>query len=95
MYKKQNVTINNFYCIFTPMCELCFLESAVQQKHEEPAMRAKPCLIELFVGPHREDLGKSAPQSYNAFGLKATPELKTIIQYYSDVTSNPIQEDIL
>ena len=30
IYKKQNVTINNFYCIFTLMCELCFLESAVQ-----------------------------------------------------------------
>ena len=40
---------------------------------------AKPCLIELFEGPHREDLEKSDPQSYNAFGLKATPELKTII----------------
>ena len=40
---------------------------------------AKPCLIELFEGPHREDLEKSAPQSYNAFGLKATLELKTII----------------
>ena len=35
--------------------------------------------IKLFEGPHREDLEKSAPQSYNAFGLKATPELKTII----------------
>ena len=42
---------------------------------------AKPCLIELFEGPHREDLEKSAPQSYNAFGLKATPELKTIILF--------------
>ena len=40
---------------------------------------AKPCLIELFEGPHREDLEKSAPQSHNIFGLKATPELKTII----------------
>ena len=40
---------------------------------------AKPCLIELFEGPRREDLEKSARQSYNAFGLKATPELKTII----------------
>ena len=40
---------------------------------------AKTCLIELFEGPHREDLEKSARQSYNAFGLKATPELKTII----------------
>ena len=28
--RKQNVTINNFDCIFTLMCELCFLESAVQ-----------------------------------------------------------------
>ena len=37
---------------------------------------AKPCLIELFEGPRREDLEKSAPQSYNAFGLKATPALK-------------------
>ena len=33
----------------------------------------------LFEGPHGEDLEKSAPQSYNTFGLKATPELKTII----------------
>ena len=40
---------------------------------------AKPCLIELFEGPHREDLEKSAAQSYKAFGLKATSELKTII----------------
>ena len=40
---------------------------------------AKPCLIELFEGPNGEDLEKSAPQSYNAFGLKATSELKTII----------------
>ena len=32
IYKKQNVTINNFYCIFTLMCELCFHESAVQWK---------------------------------------------------------------
>ena len=39
IYKKQNVTINNFYCTFTLMCKLCFLESAVQQKHEEPAMK--------------------------------------------------------
>ena len=39
----------------------------------------QPCLIELFEGPHRRDLEKSAPQSYNAFGLKATSELKTII----------------
>ncbi|CAH3041338.1 unnamed protein product, partial [Porites evermanni] len=30
---------------------------------------AKPCLIELFEGPHREDLEKSAHQSYDAFGL--------------------------
>ena len=52
---------------------------------------AKPCLIELFEGPHREDLEKSAPQSYNAFGLKATPELKTIINLVLfGYTSNPI-----
>ena len=31
----------------------------------------------LFEGPHREDLEKSAPQNYNAFGLKATPELQS------------------
>ena len=41
---------------------------------------AKLCLIELFEGPPRDDLEKSVHQSYNAlFGLKATPELKTII----------------
>ena len=62
---------------------------------------AKPCLIELFEGPHREDSEKSAPQSYNAFGLKATPELKTIfsiiriyikshIRGYFITTHNPV-----
>ena len=30
IYKKQNVTTNNFDGIFTLMCELCFLQSAVQ-----------------------------------------------------------------
>ena len=30
IHRKQSVTRNNFYCIFTLMCELCFLESAVQ-----------------------------------------------------------------
>ena len=62
---------------------------------------AKPCLIELFEGPHREDSEKSASQSYNAFGLKATPELKTIfsiiriyikshIRGYFITTHNPV-----
>ena len=30
VYLQQNVTLSNFDCIFTFMCEPCFLESAVQ-----------------------------------------------------------------
>ena len=33
----------------------------------------------IVWGSPQRRLGESAPQSYNAFGLKATPELKTII----------------
>ena len=45
IYKKQNITINNFYCIFTLMCELCFLW--------------KCCLIETWRTGYEKELWKT------------------------------------